>query len=111
MFIQTPVPVPVGQTVMEQITPYLVIFIIGVLAAAGLVIKSWATNLANKLSASHATQVATAAKVDTIETHTNGMLTALQVKVDAQDLAAQNLANITEKDKQIAAMIPKPPQS
>jgi|ERR1700691_2130959 len=105
MFIQTPAP-PETQTIMQQITPYLVLFIIGALTAAGLVVKAWATNLATKLAASHATQVATAAKVDTIETHTNGMLTALQGKVDAQDLAAKNLADMTAKDKQIAALTP-----
>jgi hypothetical protein len=110
MFIQTPTPIPVTQTIMQQITPYLVAFLIICLAAAGLVVKSWATNLAAKLAANHATQLATAAKVDTIETHTNGMLTALQGKVDAQDLAAKNLADITARDKQIADLTPKPPQ-
>src|ERR1700691_1271445 len=105
MFIQTPAP-PVTQTIMQQITPYLVLFIIGALTAAGLVVKAWATNLANKLQASHTTQLETAAKVQTIETHTNGMLVALQTKVDAQDTAARNLAEITAKDKQIAALTP-----
>ena len=50
----------------------------------------------------------TAAKVDTIETHTNGMLTALQNKVDLQEKDRMHLAEITEKDKQIASLTVKP---
>lgn len=49
-----------------------------------------------------------AQKVETVEKHTNGMLSALQAKVDTQQSDATHLAEITEKDKQIAALTPKP---
>ena len=48
-------------------------------------------------------------RTSTIEKHTNGMLTALQTKVDTQQSDAVHLAEITDKDKQIAALSPKPP--
>jgi hypothetical protein len=51
----------------------------------------------------------TASKVATIETHTNGMLTALQNKVDTQDLNAKHLAEITEKDR-LLALKDNPPE-
>jgi hypothetical protein len=86
-------PAPNGFLV--QIMPYLVGFL-------ALVIPAFGTWLVSKLNTNHTNQVAIGAKVDTIETHTNGMLTALQGKVDAQDLAAKNLADITAKDKIIA---------
>jgi hypothetical protein len=44
----------------------------------------------------------TAEKVATIETHTNGMLTALQTKVDTQNVEAQHLAEVTDLNKKIA---------
>jgi hypothetical protein len=43
-------------------------------------------------------------KVDVIEKHTNGMLTALQNKVEAQQLEKQTTAAATEKDKEIALL-------
>jgi hypothetical protein len=50
----------------------------------------------------------TADKVAVIETHTNGMLTALQTTVDSQKTEAMHVAAMTEKDKEIAALTPKP---
>jgi len=52
----------------------------------------------------------TAEKVKTIETHTNGMLTALQTKIDVQDATAQHIAELTTKDKQIAQLTKDQPK-
>jgi hypothetical protein len=43
-------------------------------------------------------------QVDVIEKHTNGMLTALQTKVDTQERERQTTAVNTEKDKEIALL-------
>ena len=43
-------------------------------------------------------------KVDVIEQHTNGMLTALQTKVDTQEKDRVTTAAATEKDKEIALL-------
>jgi hypothetical protein len=43
-------------------------------------------------------------KVDVIEKHTNGMLTALQTKVDSQERERVTTAEATEKDKEIAML-------
>jgi hypothetical protein len=51
-----------------------------------------------------ALQVWVAAKVKTIETHTNGMLTSLQTKVDAQNTLRETTATDTQKNIEIALL-------
>ena len=45
---------------------------------------------------------ATDAKVDVVVQHTDGMMTKLQEQVDRQQVDKEHLAQITEKDKEIA---------
>lgn len=52
-----------------------------------------------------------AKKVEKIETHTNGMLSALQGKVDAAELARINQEQLTQKDIKIAELTPVPPDA
>jgi DNA-binding transcriptional regulator YdaS (Cro superfamily) len=49
----------------------------------------------------------TAEKVATIETHTNGMLSALQVRIDTQRAEAIHLAAVAQKDREIAELMKK----
>jgi hypothetical protein len=118
--IQVP-PTPT-QTFMQQVMPYLVLFIIGLLSALGLVIKAWATKLANQLQANHAVAVeaakdanlaATAVvahnasateKLDNIEQKVNGTISTLTSTVNRQVADA-----LADKDKQIADLRSRPP--
>ena len=51
-----------------------------------------------------AVQANTADKVDTIVGHTNGIVTALQTTINTQVTAAQHVAEIADKDRQIAQL-------
>jgi hypothetical protein len=107
--IQTQAP---QLTFVQQIMPYLVIFVIGLLGALGLVIKAYATKLVNQLQANQkaTTDAATAAssaaltsaeaqkavadhnaeamsKLDTVIQQTNGINTAVETR--AAGLQAQ----------------------
>lgn len=76
-----------------------------------ITVPSLALYIKYRLDAAHAVaqaaadlQVVNTAKIATIETHTNGMLTTMQNKVDQQTSDATNLAQVTELKRQVASL-------
>jgi hypothetical protein len=92
MIFQTQAP---AQTIVQQITPYIVAFVGVLFVALGLIVKAFADRIVKQLQQNHDAYLdaakSTDAKVDTVITQTNGVNQKLQEHIDTQNTVIAEL--------------------